>query len=226
MPTLPPARLAIADDHGLVRAGFVRLLERAGHQVVLEADHGLHLLEQLPDAGPLDVVFVDLSMPVLDGYKLLGRLATEWPQLPAVVMTLHNEDEHILRSMRAGAKGYYCKSDAPGQLVEAVHQVRTTGTYITPGVLRCLQAHPDGRTPAERAREAALAEISERELEVLQRTLGPDEPTMAKVGDHFDISERTVETHLRNMARKAGVKTRTGLALGAMRLGLVPHEGA
>lgn len=217
MPTL----LALADDHPLALAGLKQFLEdSADLRVVVQANNGQQLLEQLEEQK-VDVVLLDLSMPVMDGYQTLERLRDEHPALPALIYTFELTDEVILRSMRLGARGCLDKALEPPIFPQAVQHVLQSGYYITPRVQACQQANPDGRTAAEREREAVLAAISERELAVLQRTLAPDEPTMQAVGADMGISDRTVESHLRNVARKAGVKSRTGLALWAARMGLV-----
>ena len=216
-----PTRIAIADDHPVSRDGLIGYLERTSDlRVVLRAYHGRELLEQL-EHTPVELAFVDVRMPIMDGYQTLTALREQHPALPALIYTFELTDEVILRSMRLGARGCLDKALEPPIFPQAVQHVLQSGYYITPRVQACQQANPDGRTAEEREREAVLAAISERELEVLQRTLAPDEPTMQAVGDDMGISDRTVESHLRNVARKAGVKSRTGLVLWAARMGLV-----
>lgn len=214
-------RIAIAEDHSTTMGGLVRVLELdPALSVVLKAEQGADLLEQLK-ACEVDILLLDLSTPIMDGYETLARLREEHPTLPTLVFTFDLHDEAILRSMRLGARGCLENNPRDECVLQAVQHVLESGYYITPLVQACQQANPDGRTAAERQREAALAAISERELAVLQRTLAPDEPTMQAVGADMGISDRTVESHLRNVARKAGVKSRTGLALWAARMGLV-----
>ena len=116
-------RVLLADDHGMVRAGLRSLIEETGDLVVqAEAADGREAIH-LALAEPVDVAVVDISMPGMDGLEVINQLQAQRPELPILVLTMHEEEQYVVRSISAGAKGYITKRSAPEQLVDAIRKV-------------------------------------------------------------------------------------------------------
>jgi two-component system invasion response regulator UvrY len=124
-------KVLLADDHSIVRAGLRRIVEDStGMEVVAEAADGKEAIRQARQQAP-DVVVVDISMPGMDGLEVISQLRAYTPQLPIIVLTMHEEEQYVVRAIEAGAMGYITKRSAPEQLVEAIRKVHTGGRYLT-----------------------------------------------------------------------------------------------
>ena len=131
-------RVLLADDHSIVRAGLRRLIADAGDmEVVVEADDGRQAIAEALRLKP-DVAVVDLSMPGLDGLEVINRLHEQAPELPVLVLTMHEEEQYVVRSLAAGARGYITKRSAPEQLVGAIRKVHAGGRYLSEEVAEAL----------------------------------------------------------------------------------------
>lgn len=127
-------RLAITDDHELVRLGLVQFLGSSpGIEVVAEATNGDELLAKL-HATQVDLLLLDMSMPGMSGEDLIARIKSTYPDMHILVLSMHNETQVVLRAMKAGASGYICKDCSPQTLLEAVRKVVVTGKYLEPAM--------------------------------------------------------------------------------------------
>lgn len=125
-------RLAITDDHELVRAGLVQYLGATpGIDVVVEAASGNELLEKLRTTTP-DLLLLDMSMPGISGEDLIVHIRSTYPDMHILVLSMHNETQVVSRAMKAGASGYIGKDCSPQTLLEAIRKVIATGKYLSP----------------------------------------------------------------------------------------------
>lgn len=125
-------RLAITDDHELIRAALVQFLGLSpGIEVIAEASSGGELLEKLR-ATQIDLLLLDMSMPGENGAALIGHIKSIYPDLLILVLSAHNEVNTVMRAMKAGASGYICKDCSPQTLIEAILKVVATGKYLSP----------------------------------------------------------------------------------------------
>ncbi len=142
--TLQPCdlQILIVDDHAIFREGLRRLLESAGrHWVVSEADSGLQALEMLR-THPMDLLIVDLSMPVMSGLDLIKRVHAEYPGVHLLVLSLHAEEQYALRALQAGARGYVTKDSAASELITAVRRMLESGSYVSARLVgRVIEGH-------------------------------------------------------------------------------------
>ena len=212
-------RLLIVDDDPMVRAGLTMMLDGAeGISVVAEVGDGKDVAAAL-DRHPVDVVLMDLRMPVDDGIT-----ATAWvrarPQPPAVVvLTTFDSDEEILGALRAGASGFLLKDTPPEEIVAALTRVAAGESILSPSVTRRLidqAVHHDG--VAEEAR-AALARLSDRERDVV-RALGQGKSNSEIAAELF-LSVATIKAHVSAILAKLGLDNRTQVALLAHDAGMV-----
>jgi DNA-binding NarL/FixJ family response regulator len=125
-------RVLIADDHTMVRAGLCRIVEESDEMtVVAEAASGRQAVQLAREHRP-DVAVIDISMPEGDGLEVMRQVFAFRPELPVIILTMHEEEQYVIRAIEAGAKGYITKRSAPEQLVSAIRQVMAGGMYLTP----------------------------------------------------------------------------------------------
>jgi DNA-binding NarL/FixJ family response regulator len=211
--------VALADDQDLVRSGFRLILELAGMEIAGEAGDGREAVELARAAKP-DVVVMDIRMPVMDGIEATRRIAQAGLPSRVLVLTTFDLDEYVYEALRAGASGFMLKDAGRERLVEAVRTVATGESLFAPTVLQRLVAHYVRRPPAGSARfDGALAELSERELEVL-RLVGRG-LSNAEIAAALVISQATVKTHVRHVLQKLGLRDRVQAVALAYEAGVV-----
>jgi DNA-binding NarL/FixJ family response regulator len=213
-------RVLLCDDQALVRSGFRMVLEaREDMEVVGEAENGAGALELAARCRP-DVILMDVRMPVMDGVEATRRLARTGTSARIVILTTFDSDEYVYEALRAGASGFLLKDVQPAQLIDAVRVVARGEALLAPTVTRRLLdrfAHtlPDraGSAPA------ALAELTERELEVL--TLLASGLSNAELAERLFLSETTIKTHVSSILRKLDLRDRVQAVVLAYQAGLV-----
>ncbi len=207
-------RIAIADDHVLVRRGLAELLrEMDDFRVVGEASSGDELLRLVRDER-VDVVVMDMSMPGPSGLDLVKSIKAEFPRLPILVLSAHPEDQYAVRVVRAGAMGYLTKESAEADLVEAVRRVASGKRYLTQNLaaslLDALDADPD---------EDPHAALSDREYQVLR--LIASGMTVGGIAEHLSLSVKTVSTYRSRLLQKMGMSNNSEITRYALENGLV-----
>jgi DNA-binding NarL/FixJ family response regulator len=207
-------RVVVVDDQTLVRQGIRSLLEVAEVEVVGEADDGLTALDIIVAAMP-DVVLLDLRMPRYDGIWALERLRERGIETPVLVLTTFNDDDLVLKALRAGARGYLLKDVTVEQLTGAVRALAGGGTLIAPSITdRLLRAIRSGPSPAA---AAPAQELTERELEVMR--LVAEGCSNREIAGALFLAEGTVKNHVSTILLKLDARDRTNAVLRAL------HEG-
>jgi DNA-binding NarL/FixJ family response regulator len=197
-------RLAIADDHPIVREGLRRIAaDDAGISVTGEASTAAELFRLLA-AAAVDVILLDVSMPGATFVETLKGLREQHPSIKVLVLSAHPEDQWAMRALRAGASGYLTKDHSPEQLVQAIRKVARGGKYVSESMAEKLAGMVDDggtRAPHER--------LSDREFEVL-RALGSG--MMVKdVAEQLRLSAKTVSTYRTRLLEKMGLKSKADL---------------
>jgi two-component system invasion response regulator UvrY len=124
-------KVLLADDHSIVRAGLRRIVEESGDmEVIAEAADGREAIRHIRDNRP-DVAVIDISMPGLDGLEVVSQLHAHYPDLPILILTMHEEGQYVVRAIQAGAMGYLTKQSAPEQLVKAIRKIHAGSRYLT-----------------------------------------------------------------------------------------------
>lgn len=208
-------KVLLADDHGIVRAGLRRIVEETGDmEVVIEADDGREALNRARALQP-DVAVVDISMPGMDGLELISQLLALYPELPILVLTMHEEEQYVVRSIAAGAMGYMTKQSAPEQLVKAVRQLHGGGRYLSEEAAESLAL----RVARGQGGRSDLDSLSNRELQVLRAlALGQ---TNREIAEGYGISVKTVDTYRFRLLKKLGLRNNADLSRFAIQHGLV-----
>jgi len=211
-------RVLIADDQSLVRAGFRLVLENHPDlEVVGEASNGHEAVHSAARLKP-DVVLMDIRMPELDGIAATRTITARHPAR-VLVLTTYDLDEYVYDALQAGASGFLLKDVDRERLVEAVRTVAAGESLLAPPILSRLVAHYVERPPAGLTRPPALAELSERELEVL-RLVGRG-LSNAEIADELVISLATVKTHVRHVLQKLRLRDRVQAVVVAYESGLL-----
>lgn len=215
----PPIRIVVADDHAVVREGIRRVLDDDPDvSVVGEASTGAEALSVIEECRP-DVVLLDLGMPDITGLEVARRLRRAGPRPRILVLSMHDDDEYVLRAVRAGVDGYLLKDEAePTMLRAAVRSVHAGDSFFSTtaaaSLAGALRPSSDARTEAD-----PLAPLTERELQVLRLVAtGRSNKEMAS---ELGISRRTVETHRENLMRKLDIHSIAGLTRLALEQGLL-----
>jgi DNA-binding NarL/FixJ family response regulator len=200
-------RVAIADDHALVRTGLQQLLAAEDDiEVVGVASDGEQAFALLASAAP-DVFLMDLSMPGVDGIEATRRIVAEAPGAQVVVLTSFADRQRILDALQAGAVGYILKDSEPAEVTTAIRAAAAGESPLDPKAARVLIE--SGRAPAART----AAELTAREREVLD--LVAQGLANKQIGRRLGIAERTVKAHLTSVFQALGVTDRTQAALWA-----------
>jgi len=208
-------RVLLADDHHIVRAGLSRMVAEAeGIDVAAEAADGMAALKAVREERP-DVAVIDISMPGLDGLEVVARLRSEFPGLPVLILTMHEEEQYVVRAIEAGAMGYVTKQSAPEQLVEAIRRVHSGGRYLTEEVSEMLALRVargvDGKS--------LIDSLSTRELQVLRRLAKGH--TNREIASAYNISIKTVDTYRFRLLKKLNLRNNAELSRFAIQNGLI-----
>lgn len=207
-------RVLIADDEPLIRAGIKLILTSADDiEVVAEAGDGRTAIE-LARCHGVDVVLLDIQMPVLDGLSALPELRRTLPHARPVVLTTFGERENVLSALLQGGSGFLLKDSAPDELISAVRAAAKGDAYLSPAATRhvvdSLGATPQALSRGARAREL-LATLTPRESEVLD-LLGEGLPN-AEIGATLHMSEATVKSYVSRILTKLDCGNRVQAAL-------------
>jgi DNA-binding NarL/FixJ family response regulator len=213
-----PIRIVVADDHAVLRAGLIALLNNEPDmEVVGQAGDGAAALRVAQAVQP-DVILLDINMPGVNGLEALDELHRSVPQSRVLVLTMHDDETYLRQVLASGGSGYVLKQAADKELLSAIRTVQSGGMFLHPAHAQALLAHPSGRETAS-AQHEQLAQLSDRELEVLRLiALGYSNKEIAEM---LFLSVKTVETYKARLMEKLGLTTRAALVRFALQQGLL-----
>nr|WP_202444480.1 response regulator transcription factor [Streptomyces sp. SID8375] len=213
-------KVLVTDDEPLIRAGIRMILTSADDiDVVAEAANGREAVE-LARAQRVDVVLLDIQMPVMDGLTALAELRRAVPDARVLILTTFGEQQNVLRALAEGSAGFLLKDSAPAELMRAVRAAAAGDAYLSPGATRhVVDSLASGRSVlrSDQARRR-LETLSDRELEVL--ALLGEGLSNADAGQRIHMSEATVKTYVSRILAKLGCENRVQAALLARDAGL------
>lgn len=206
-------RVLLADDHSIVRAGLRRLIEESSDiRVIAEASDGHEAIQKVQAFLP-DVTVVDISMPGMDGLEVIHQIHGHQPKLPILVLTMHEEEQYLIRALNVGASGYVTKRSAPEKLLEAIRKVHSGGRFLSDSAAETLA------TRLLRGSPSPLDDLSNREIQVL-RGLAMGK-TNREIADAYGISVKTVDTYRLRLLAKLNLRNNAELSRFAIQNRLV-----
>lgn len=216
-------RILIADDHEVARRGIRSLLEsHPGWEVCAEAKDGRGAVEMAAETRP-DLILLDIGMPNLNGLEAARQILARTPNVPILILTMHDSDNVIREVLRAGARGFLLKSDAGRDLVAAVDALHSQRTFFTTRVsqmvLNGFLNHERNGTEMDNDVDVSGDVLTSREREVIQ--LLAEGRTSKEVAVTLNLSVKTAETHRTNLMRKLGLHSVADLTRYAVRNGIV-----
>lgn len=205
-----PIRVALVDDHALVRDGIKALLAvMAPLEVVGEAENGADAIEMVGRCQP-DLLLVDISLQDMNGLELTRVLRSQYPSLKVLMLSMYDNNEYVSESVRAGASGYVLKNSPSREIIAAIEAIASGGTFYSAEIAQRLIAD-----------KSADNELTPRESQVLYKMVqGLNNKEMAR---ELDISVRTVETHRLSIRRKLNIDKPAALVKYAIDHGIISH---
>lgn len=210
--------IGVVDDHKLFRSGLINLIESldSNYKVTIEANNGKEFLELLELNRPdLDVLLLDASMPIMDGFETAEYLQKNHPTIRVLIISMNDDEESILRMLRLGVKGYLGKDVEPQELREAITSIMNKGFYYTDrltGQLILSLQNP--------LKEQHLTSIlTEQERTFIQ--LACSEYTYVQIADKMCLSPKTIDGYRASVFEKFNLKSRVGLVMYAIKMGIV-----
>lgn len=207
----PPIRVLVVDDHPMVREGLRSMLSADGIEVAGEAARGAEAVSLAGELAP-DLVLLDLELPDVDGLSVLGHLRETHPNLPVLVVTMHQDPELARRAVQAGAAGYVLKGVDRQELLAGVRAVHSGGSVFDSDLLRAALA-PSPTRPSE---APALSAVERDLLRLISEGL-----TNRQIAARMRWSHATAKKYVQRILEKLDVSDRTQAAVEALRRGLL-----
>jgi two-component system invasion response regulator UvrY len=206
-------RVIIVDDHPVVRRGLKQIIAaEQGMQVVGEAENAQEAIRVIRRTV-CDAVVLDITLPDGSGLDVLGRLKSERPTLPVLIMSIHDEELYALRVLKTGASGYLMKNSIPEELVKAIRKISSGGKYISSSLAERMASEP--ASPDTPLHE----KLSDREFQIM--CLIASGKSLKEIGEALCISGKTVSSYRSRILEKMGMKTNADLIGYALKNGLV-----
>jgi two-component system response regulator NreC len=213
-----PTRVVVVDDHTLIRQGMVGLLDRqADIEVVGEAGNGRDGIELVERLRP-DVVLMDVAMPGISGLDATRELKSRLPDVPVIMLTIHDRDDYIFEALRAGAVGYVLKGADVQDLLAAVRSARRGEVFLQPDAIKSLVADFLRRGDVGEDRQR-LDGLSDREREILR--LIAQGQTTPEIAASLGLSPHTIGSHRERIMTKLDLHSKTALVKYAIARGLI-----
>jgi DNA-binding NarL/FixJ family response regulator len=216
-------RILLADDHTIVRDGIKYLIEEEDNmEIVGEASNGLEALKLVDEIQP-DLLIIDVRMPEMNGIEAVEILNQKSTKTKAIVLSLHDSEEYILKSIKAGAYGYLLKDTDKKEFIKAIHTVNDGGKYFSGDisdiiVSNYLQNSSDKEKKEKVKTDTNQFGLTKKEKLILKHILAGK--TNSEISEILQNSKRTIETHRFNMMKKMNVKNLMELSAKASQLEL------
>lgn len=207
-------KILLVDDHRLIRDAIQSYMEGdPEYEVVGEASHGQEAIKFLED-NEVDVVLMDINMPIMDGLQCTREIRQKWPQIKVLTLSMMGDNQHIKQMIGAGANGYVLKNCSERELKKAIKAVFDGETYYSSEVTEVVMNNLMKNKPTKTSHMVVDMPLTEREKEVLELII--KEYSNQEIADKLFISPRTVDAHKRNLLEKTGSKNIAGLVMYAI----------
>ena len=203
-------KVIIADDHQLFIDGLKSILSKELNiSIIAEASNGLELLKLLEADHIPDIIITDIRMPVLDGISATRIISKEYPNIPVLALTMFDQNGDVYEMLEAGAKGYVTKEVNQKELIQAIHTIISGKKYFS----KNLSIDYEAWFNTKKNRDRVI--LTKREIEILQ--LIAKGRTTLEIAQQLKLSKFTIDTHRKNIHKKLGIKSNTGLVNYAMK---------
>lgn len=213
----------LVDDHTLLREGLRQLfMLEPDIQVVGDAVDGLEVMQKIRLLQP-DVVLMDIYMPVVDGIAVTRQITQAFPQIAVIMLTMHGQQQQMLKAMKNGARGYVLKSTSAREVAQAIRTVHAGGTYIDPSWTGVLVGELRRLADPSSTERPHVEMLSEKELEIIRYVAAG--MNNREIAASLAYSEKTVKNYLSVIYQKLHLRDRTQVAIFALRQGLLLDSG-
>lgn len=211
-------KVALADDHVLLRNGLAGLVTKLGYDVLFECNNGKDLVSKLNKDDLPDIILMDINMPEMDGYDATLWIRNNFPLVHVLALSMYDDENAIIRMLRNGAKGYIMKDADPMELKKAIDDVITKGVHYSELVTgRLLHSIYQVDEPSNGTKQ--MLSLNEREIEFLK--LASTEMTYKEIADNMHLSPRTIDGYRDALFEKLNIRNRVGLVLFAIKHSIV-----
>jgi DNA-binding NarL/FixJ family response regulator len=216
--------IVLADDHSLVRDGIRALLEEEKDLLVIgEVSNGKEAIAMVREKNP-DLLIIDIRMPEMNGIDAVEALKNEGTSTKCIILSMHDSEEYILKSVNAGASGYLLKDTGKPEFLKAIHTVKEGGKYFSGDISNVLVnniLHPRATAEAVTSQKEGdnRFDLTSKELQILELVLSG--LTNKQISEKLGKSKRTIETHRFNLMRKMDVKNLIDLSKKAQQHNLI-----
>jgi len=211
-------KIALVDDHSLLRMGLASLVESQRNTVLFEADNGKEFINKLDSANLPHLVLMDINMPEMDGFETTQWLKQNHPQVHVLALSMYDNETSIIRMLKCGAKGYILKDSEPAELKTAIDDIISKGFYYSDLVSGKLM-HAINKLDDDTDDLKNLVPLNERETDFLKYAC--TEMTYKEIADKMFVSPRTIDGYRDALFEKLKLKTRVGLVMYAIKHGIV-----
>lgn len=212
-------KIAIVDDHAIFRKSLSVLIGLfPNHKVLFDAANGQDFIQQLQATDLPDIVLMDITMAVMDGYSCTAWIMNNYPQIKVLALSTMDSETAIIKMIKSGAKGYVLKDADPQELKLAFEEVRHRGYFYNELVTRKILGSVNQLTE-EQSKIGTFVKLSTREVEFLKYAC--TELTYKEIAEKLFVSVRTIEGYRDALCEKLELKTRVGLAMYAIKQGVV-----
>jgi two-component system, NarL family, invasion response regulator UvrY len=210
-------KVALVDDHVLLRKGLAELIRNIGYDVLFEADNGIDFQQKIKKDNPPDLVMLDINMPEMDGFATAQWIKQNYPLVKTMALSMYDNENSIIRMFKAGARGYILKDSEPAELKAALDSILTKGFYyselVTGKLIHSINKMDDDGDVKN------LVQLNAREIDFLKYAC--TEMTYKEIADKMFLSPRTIDGYRDDLFEKLNLKTRVGLVMYAIKNGIV-----
>jgi DNA-binding NarL/FixJ family response regulator len=197
-------KVLLADDHTIVRNGIMSLLESYPEvEIVGEAENGAEALQKVKELSP-DVLMIDIAMPIMNGIETAQEVSKHYKQTRSLMLSMHNNEDYILKSVEAGAYGYLLKDTTRDEMLKALQTVAKGEKYFSPSVSNIIVASYLQNVKDTEKAKLKKSKLSKKEKAIIKFIIQGD--SSREIAERLNLSIRTVDNHRANMMKRLGVK--------------------
>jgi two-component system, NarL family, invasion response regulator UvrY len=214
-------KIALVDDHSLLRNGLASLINNLGYSVLYECSNGQQLIDKVEKNEAPDVILMDINMPEMDGFETTLWLKRNRPLVNVIALSMYDDETSIIRMIKNGARGYILKDINPKELKLAIESVMAKGFYYSDLVSGKIvkRVRNEGDEDEEGNNSKLAVKLNERQIEFLK--LAATEMTYKEIAERMHVSPRTVDGYRDELFEKLNIKSRVGLVLFAIKNGII-----